>query len=480
MEWYKFNRHPQRLALILMGLFLFACESSSEKEKKEPGIVLILEDSLVYDYLRQRQASLKYIDDKSLPVTIEFQGDSLTFEPIIYTERDFLELVYQDNSHSHYSHLVQKGDSVLVKLQARKPWLQTLNRPTTAYDDNLELMRNRDLFGTAYSDLDNFYFFWNSNYASVVPVELKDELKESRRKAIESLHVALLWIDSLRHEQLIDERTASFHSTKTRFELEKLQFYSEEDGVFDVRGAFQSFLESEWDTEEARHHVYLNEFVDFVLARDKLEHPAPRELELGKKNNTPLGKLLLFKYLTLTLPSLSFKEADKWLNRYSERLSPALISHLKTNLEVLLKQPPDMELMGVGQRATTFEKLLDQKEGKYLYVDLWAAWCIPCIRSFPASRALQEEYGQRGVEVVYLSVDKNHKYWEEVVKKFDIDFPGRSFVTMNLNESDYLKALNVDFIPRYLLFDPQGNLHHPSAPRPESAEIRTLFESLLP
>ena len=468
--------------LILTGLFLLACESSSQKENQENGergIVLILEDSLGRDYLIQRNASFKYIDNEYLPTIIELHEGDLASEIVIPTERDFLELLYRDNSHSHYSYLIQKGDSVLVKLQEKKPWMETVNRSKTAYDDNLELLRNKDLFGTAYTDLENFYFFWNSSFASVVPVELKDELKESRSKAIESLHLELLWMDSLKHEQLISERTAAFHSAKARFELEKLKLYAEKDGAFDVKGAFQFFLESEWDTEEGLHHVYLNEFADFVLARDQLENPAPRELELGQKSNTPLGKLILFKYLTLTLPSLSFKEADERFNRYSERLSPALISYLKTNNEVLLKQSPDMELMGMGQHLTTFEELLDQKKGKYLYVDLWAAWCIPCIRSFPASRALQEEYGQRGVEVVYLSVDKNHKFWEEVVQKFDIDFPERSFITMNLNDSKYLEALNVDFIPRYLLFDPQGNLLHPNAPRPESEEIRTLFESLL-
>nr|WP_236033078.1 TlpA disulfide reductase family protein [Algoriphagus pacificus] len=114
----------------------------------------------------------------------------------------------------------------------------------------------------------------------------------------------------------------------------------------------------------------------------------------------------------------------------------------------------------------------------YVYVDLWAAWCIPCIRSFPESRSLQDEYHNKGLEVVYLSVDKNHKFWEEVIQKYDIAFPDRSYIVMNIDESAYLKEINVELIPRYILFDPQGNLIHPNAPRPESKEIRVLLDSL--
>lgn len=475
------NQLPLILAAILLAS-LYACGPGSEKTDQENNknqIVLILEDSLVRDHLRQRNATLKYIGDKSLPLLIEWGEENPLLETVIHTERAVLELVYQDDTQSSYSYLIRRGDSILVRLDERKPWLKTVNRQTTAYDDNLELLRNRELYGAAYTKLEDFHFLWNSNFASVVPVELKEELKQSKREAVESLNAALLWLDSLKHEGLISEQTALFHSAKTRFELEKLQFYAEEDGAFDATGAFQSFLGSEWDNLDDLNNVYLNEFWDFVLTRETLENPSEREFNLAQQTDTPLGKLMLFKYLKKTLPSLSFAAADKLLNRYSNLLEPALISYLKTSNEVLLKQAPDMELMGLGQRSTTFEELLGQKKGKYLYVDLWAAWCIPCIRSFPASRALHDEYAQRGVEVVYLSVDKNHKFWEEVVKKFDIDFPERSFITMNLSDSKYLKALNVEFIPRYLLFDPQGKLLHPHAPRPESEEIRTLFESIL-
>src|SRR5690606_33133841 len=130
--------------------------------------------------------------------------------------------------------------------------------------NNLEVLRNRELHRSTYTKLEDFYFFWNSNFAQVTPVELKDELKKSRREAIESLNAELSWIDSLKEEKLISGKTASFYSAKARFELKKMQFYAEEDGMFDATGAFRSFLGSEWDNPDDLKSVYLDEFADFV------------------------------------------------------------------------------------------------------------------------------------------------------------------------------------------------------------------------
>ncbi|EIM75793.1 redoxin [Nitritalea halalkaliphila LW7] len=92
---------------------------------------------------------------------------------------------------------------------------------------------------------------------------------------------------------------------------------------------------------------------------------------------------------------------------------------------------------------------------------------------------MHEDYHDLGFEVVYLSIDKNNKFWESVVEKYHIAIPNRSFVVMNLEESEFLNKLNVDLIPRYLIFDKEGKLIHQNAPKPDSKELRVLLESLL-
>lgn len=303
-----------------------------------------------------------------------------------------------------------------------------------------------------------------------------------RKEAVQSLHAELSWIDSLKIEKSISANVAEFYTSKARFELEKLNYFGEEDGVFDASGAFRSFLGSKWDSRDDVQTVYLHDFADFLVSYELLHHPTPSKSSPYVTNaSTPFGKLLLFNYLSKTLAYLPFEDAGTWLTSLEDNLANQTQGEfLWASLETLSNQWPDLELMGLDKFTTNFEELLAQKKGKYLYIDLWAAWCIPCIQSFPASKALHEEYEDRGFEVVYLSIDKNHKYWENVVEKYDIAIPNRSFIVKNLEKSMFLENLKVDIIPRYLLFDQEGKLIHPYASRPNSEEIRVFLNEMIP
>ena len=44
--------------------------------------------------------------------------------------------------------------------------------------------------------------------------------------------------------------------------------------------------------------------------------------------------------------------------------------------------------------------------GKVVVVDLWATWCPPCLKGIPHYMELQKKYGEKGVAVVGISMDK--------------------------------------------------------------------------
>lgn len=91
---------------------------------------------------------------------------------------------------------------------------------------------------------------------------------------------------------------------------------------------------------------------------------------------------------------------------------------------------------------------------------------------------LHENYSDQDIEVIHLSIDRNHKFWEELADKYGIDYPERSFITLNVVESAFLQNLDVALIPRNLIFDPNGKLIHPNAPGPETKEIIRFLNAL--
>lgn len=44
--------------------------------------------------------------------------------------------------------------------------------------------------------------------------------------------------------------------------------------------------------------------------------------------------------------------------------------------------------------------------GKVVYLDFWASWCAPCLRSFPWMSQMQEKYADQGLVVLAVNLDK--------------------------------------------------------------------------
>lgn len=48
---------------------------------------------------------------------------------------------------------------------------------------------------------------------------------------------------------------------------------------------------------------------------------------------------------------------------------------------------------------------LESLRGKTVYVDFWASWCAPCLRSMPLINELYDKYSDRDFEVIAINVD---------------------------------------------------------------------------
>ena len=119
---------------------------------------------------------------------------------------------------------------------------------------------------------------------------------------------------------------------------------------------------------------------------------------------------------------------------------------------------------------------LSDFKGSYVYVDVWATWCGPCKYEIPFLLQLEKDYHDANIIFMSVSVDvENAKQkWIDMIN--DKNMGGIQLFANGW--SQICKDYAINSIPRFMLFDREGNIMSVDAPRPSSDEIRKRFMAI--
>jgi len=115
--------------------------------------------------------------------------------------------------------------------------------------------------------------------------------------------------------------------------------------------------------------------------------------------------------------------------------------------------------------------------GRYLYVDVWATWCGPCLRELPFLEAYQKQYeNSERLAFVSVSIDERPEQWRRFV--IEKELKGIQLLADKGWNSQICLDYQISELPRFLLIDPEGRIIDADAPRPSSAELAGMLERL--
>lgn len=132
-----------------------------------------------------------------------------------------------------------------------------------------------------------------------------------------------------------------------------------------------------------------------------------------------------------------------------------MASELDPKLKVSNGKPlPDFEVALVDGSGTITKQTL---QGKYWLIDLWAAWCAPCVIEMPNLHKVYDQFKGPNFDILSISFDRKI----DDVKAFRANkwpMPWTNAYAEGMFDSDVAKAFEVTGIPKPILVDPSGKI----------------------
>jgi len=108
---------------------------------------------------------------------------------------------------------------------------------------------------------------------------------------------------------------------------------------------------------------------------------------------------------------------------------------------------------GLPQAEAAPPEGLSPVQGRVIWVDFWASWCVPCRRSFPWMNTMHRKYGAEGLEIIAVNLDKERALADGFLAEVPADFALRFDPAGNLAEE-----FKVQSMPSSYLLDADGNV----------------------
>ncbi len=192
----------------------------------------------------------------------------------------------------------------------------------------------------------------------------------------------------------------------------------------------------------------------------------------------------------------AYKDIDTMLIRKNDKQNQDFFSMLEKNYNqqhtIAKKQAEIQKKLEKGKPSPKFNNYLNYKggkssldsfKGKYVYIDVWATWCNPCLAEIPALKSLEKKYHSKNIQFVSISIDDESTAgsWDKALAKWRKMVKDKNLTGAQLyagKDIQFMRDYMVTGIPRFILIDPKGNIVESNAPRPSDPRLENLFKEI--
>lgn len=469
----------KKIVLLVFGLVLLSWKGSQKKDVNEENYITIIfknpdiKDTIYYNksfyVIREDQITYRlensFIDYKIFVSNKEKVVRIKTSKPIYLYHQYYI----QDNYFNSYC--FYPNDTLIFEYKSGVPYV--VSQKYKEYDYN---------FGSFFNlknptDTDEGRFF-NRFKRYKNDQELIDDKIAREKKEVK----LIAFLDSLRAKKSIGEADYKLNLSYLRNKeslnyLSPLKLLSQPYNLADIGNTFL--------VKTAFEKIYKPKLISVSDGRI----PDFKELFENavslKIINSVNREYLMFLYLE-SLAIRGMKES--FLKCYAvfekEIKDDVLKGYFKNKYALFFefdknKNSKEVLLFDRNKEEKVLKEVVGNYKGKVVYVDFWASWCAPCRAAMPSSLLLHEEYKNKQVEFVYISIDNDIVNWQKASIKEKLLPLQNNFLTINYPQASLFKELVLKTIPRYIIFDKNGHLVDDNAPSPDSKDVKVELDKYL-
>src|SRR3569833_209592 len=90
--------------------------------------------------------------------------------------------------------------------------------------------------------------------------------------------------------------------------------------------------------------------------------------------------------------------------------------------------------------------------GRYVLIDFWASWCVPCRTENPNLTKIYHEYHKKGLDILGVSLDAQKKEWINAIKTDSLQWP--QVCDFKIMDNAAAKLYGITSIPQNILIGP--------------------------
>ncbi|WP_281638227.1 TlpA family protein disulfide reductase [Flavobacterium marginilacus] len=131
-------------------------------------------------------------------------------------------------------------------------------------------------------------------------------------------------------------------------------------------------------------------------------------------------------------------------------------------------------LLDSNDKQVKFQDILKKQKGKTTVIEVWASWCGDCVKAMPKLKELQAANPK--VSYVFISMDKTAEKWKLGIEKHELK--GLHFMANDGMKGAFGTAIDLDWIPRYIIIDKKGKIAVYRAIETDFAQIDETLKKL--